>query len=73
MLFRSTLAVTGVTTSGSFTEAVLKVDAIYNNVNDVINIIGISSESYAGYNNLHRITVMSLVMIMVNGYVLMNV
>ena len=52
----NTLAVTGVTTSGSFTEAVLKVDAIYNNVNDVINIIGISSESYAGYNNLHRIT-----------------
>ena len=52
----NTLAVTGVTTSGSFTQAVLKVDSIYNNVNDVVRVIGISSESYGGYNQLHRIT-----------------
>ena len=52
----NTLAVTGVTTFAPFTEAVVEVDDIYDNVGDVIRVIGVSSESYAGYNDLYRIT-----------------
>ena len=53
----NTMHITGVTTSGtSHTPAVVEVEKIYDNVGDVIRISGVSSESYAGYNNLYRIT-----------------
>ena len=52
----NTLAIAGIPTSGSFTEAVVTVDSIYNNVGDTLRVIGVSSEGYAGYNQLYRIT-----------------
>ena len=54
----NTMHITGITTSGSsgHTPAVVEVQGIYNNVGDVIRITGVSSESYAGYNDLYRIT-----------------
>ena len=53
----NTMHITGITTSGTgHTPAVVEVQAIYNNVGDVIRIAGVSSESYAGYNDLYRIT-----------------
>ena len=36
--------------------AVLRVDKIYNNVNDVIRISGVSPETYEDFNDLYRIT-----------------
>ena len=38
------------------TPAVVEVERVYDNVGDVIRITGVSSESYAGYNDLYRIT-----------------
>ena len=53
----NTMNITGITTSGtSHTPAVVEVEKIYDNVGDVIRVIGVSSESYAGYNDLYRIT-----------------
>ena len=53
----NTMHITGITTSGTgHTPAVVEVQAIYNNVGDVIRVAGVSSESYAGYNDLYRIT-----------------
>jgi len=53
----NTMNVTGITTSGtSHTPAVVEVEKIYDNVGDVIRVLGVSSESYAGYNDLYRIT-----------------
>ena len=54
----NTMHITGITTSGTsgHTPAVVEVQKIYNNVGDVIRIAGVSSESYAGYNDLYRIT-----------------
>lgn len=52
----NTMNVTGITTSASHTPAVVEVEKIYDNVGDVIRVIGVSSESYAGYNDLYRIT-----------------
>ena len=52
----NTMHVTGITTSASHTPAVVEVEKIYDNVGDVIRVIGVSSESYAGYNDLYRIT-----------------
>ena len=48
--------VVGVTTYAGFSQAVVKVDQIYDNVGDVIKITGVSSETYNGYNDLYRIT-----------------
>ena len=57
----NTMHITGITTSGTgHTPAVVEVQAIYNNVGDVIRIAGVSSESYAGYNDLYRITEVGL-------------
>ena len=57
----NTMHITGITTSGTgHTPAVVEVQAIYNNVGDVIRISGVSSESYAGYNDLYRITEVGL-------------
>jgi hypothetical protein len=52
----NTMNIIGITTSASHTPAVVEVEKIYNNVGDVIRVIGVSSESYAGYNDLYRIT-----------------
>ena len=52
----NTLAVVGVGTTTGYSQAVLSVSQIYNNVNDVIRVTGITSESYAGYNDLYLIT-----------------
>ena len=51
----NTMNVIGITTSGtSHTPAVVEVEKIYDNVGDVIRVTGVSSESYAGYNDLYQ-------------------
>jgi len=52
----NTMNVVGVTTTGSFSQAVVEVDKIYNNVGDVVRIVGVGSDSYDSYNQLYRIT-----------------
>ena len=52
----NTMNVIGVTTYSPFTQAVVQVDKIYDNVGDVIKVTGVSSESYKDYNQLYRIT-----------------
>ena len=52
----NTMNVVGVTTFAGFSQAVVKVDQIYDNVGDVLKITGVSSETYQGYNELYRIT-----------------
>ena len=52
----NTMNVVGVGTTTGYTQAVLKVSSIYNNVGDVIRITGVSSESYSELNDLYRIT-----------------
>jgi hypothetical protein len=52
----NTLTVTGIGTYAGFSEATLTVTQIYNNVNDVVKISGVTSTAYQDYNNLYRIT-----------------
>jgi hypothetical protein len=52
----NTLAVVGVATTAGYSQAVVTVDGIYNNVGDTLKIVGVSSEGYADYNQLYRIT-----------------
>jgi len=54
----NTLSVTGITTTGSgtHTEGVVEVTNIYDNVGDVIKVIGVGSATYKPYNQLYRIT-----------------
>ena len=53
----NTMHITGITTNGTgHTPAVVEVQDVYNNVGDVVRISGVSSESYAAYNDLYRIT-----------------
>ena len=52
----NTMNVVGVGTTTGFSQAVLQVTQIYDNVGDVIRVNGITSESFAGYNDLYRIT-----------------
>jgi hypothetical protein len=52
----NTLTVVGIATTTGFAGAVVQVTQIYNNVGDTVRITGVSSESYADYNNLYRIT-----------------
>ena len=53
----NTMHITGITTNGTgHTPAVVEVQDVYNNVGDVVRISGVSSESYAEYNDLYRIT-----------------
>ena len=51
----NTLTITGTATTTGFSQAVVRVDAIYNNINDVIRVTGVSSEAYSDYNTLYRI------------------
>ena len=52
----NTVNVVGVGTTTGYTAAVLTVDQIYNNVGDVIRVVGVSSEGYSELNDLYRIT-----------------
>ena len=52
----NTLSVTGIGTYGGFSDAVLTVTQIYNNVGDVVRISDVTSTEYQDYNNLYRIT-----------------
>jgi hypothetical protein len=52
----NTLSVIGIGTYAGFSEAVLTVTQIYDNVGDVVKISGVTSTAYQDYNNLYRIT-----------------
>jgi len=52
----NTLNVVGVATTSGFVQAVVEVQKVYDNTGDVIRVSGVSSESYAGYNQLYRVT-----------------
>ena len=52
----NTVNVVGVGTTTGYSAAVLTVDQIYNNVGDVIRVVGVSSEGYSELNDLYRIT-----------------
>ena len=52
----NTLAVVGVATTSGYSEAVVQVTQIYNNIGDSVRISGVSSEVYSSFNNLYRIT-----------------
>ena len=52
----NTMAVVGVATTTGYSQAVIQVDQIYDNVGDVLRIVGVRSESFSGYNDLYRIT-----------------
>ena len=52
----NTLSVTGIGSYGGFSDAVLTVTQIYNNVGDVVRISDVTSAEYQDYNNLYRIT-----------------
>jgi len=51
----NTMHIVGITTGALHTPAVVQVGTIYDNVGDVVRVSGVSSEGYAGYNNLYRI------------------
>ena len=51
-----TLTVAGTATTTGFTQAVVTISKVYNNVGDSIRVAGISSAAYAGYNELYRVT-----------------
>jgi len=50
------LNVTGTATTTGFSTATVTVAAITDNVGDTISVAGVTSEGYAGYNQLYRIT-----------------
>jgi len=52
----NTMNVVGVATTTGFSQAVVEVSSIYNNVGDTLRVVGVASESLAGYNDLYRIT-----------------
>jgi hypothetical protein len=52
----NTLTVTGIGLTTGFSEAIITVTNVYNNVGDVVKISGITSAAYQDYNNLYRIT-----------------
>lgn len=52
----NTLGIAGISTSGSYTQAVVQVTQIYNNVGDTLRVVGVQSEGLNEYNDLYRIT-----------------
>jgi len=50
------LTVTGTATTTGFSTAYLTVSAINDNIGDTLRVAGVTSEGYAGYNQLYRIT-----------------
>jgi len=51
-----TLNVTGTATTTGFVQGTVTVDAINDNIGDVVRLVGVSSNSYQEYNELYRIT-----------------
>jgi hypothetical protein len=56
----NTLTVVGIATTTGFVSAVLQVAEVYNNIRDTVRVSGVSSSSYKGYNDLYRITNVSV-------------
>ena len=52
----NTMAVVGVGTTTGYSQAVLSVSQVYDNIGDVIRVSGVGSEAYEPYNQLYRIT-----------------
>ena len=52
----NTLRVVGVSSTTGFVEGVVRVEAISDNIDDTLKIIGVSSEGNFGYNNLYRVS-----------------
>jgi hypothetical protein len=52
----NTLAVVGVGTTTGYSQAVVTVAGVYNNVGDTVRISGVSSSAYDSFNNVYRIT-----------------
>ena len=52
----NTMNVVGVATTTGFSQAVVEVSKIYDNVGDAIKIVGVTSDFYKDYNQLYRIT-----------------
>ena len=52
----NTMAVVGVATTSGYSQAVVQVTQIYNNVGDSVRVSGVTSEVYYTFNNLYRIT-----------------
>ena len=52
----TTMVVAGVAQTTGFSQAVLRVDSVYNNVGDSIKIVGVNSEGYSSFNDLYRIS-----------------
>ncbi len=52
----NTMAVVGVETTTGYSQAVVQVSSIYDNIGDSIRVIGVNSESLQTYNDLYRIT-----------------
>ena len=52
----NTMAVVGVATTSGYSQAVVQVSNIYDNVGDSIRVLGVSSASLQNYNDLYRIT-----------------
>jgi hypothetical protein len=52
----NTLAVVGVGTTTGYSQAVVTVAGVYNNIGDTVRISGVSSEAYAPFNDVYRIT-----------------
>lgn len=56
----NTLAVVGVATTTSHVVGVVRVEGVSNNINDTIQIIGVSSSAYQSYNTVYRISSVSV-------------
>ena len=52
----NTMAVVGVATTSGYSQAVVQVSNVYDNVGDSIRVLGVSSASLQNYNDLYRIT-----------------
>ena len=50
------LTVVGTATTTGYTPGTVTVDNIYDNVNDVVRIAGVTSTAYGQYNQVHKIT-----------------
>ena len=56
----NTLAVVGIATTTGHVAGYVQVTQVYNNVGDIVRISGITSSSYSDYNNVYRITNVSV-------------
>ena len=56
----NTLTLSGIGTTSGFSQAVINVSKIYNNIGDVVKISGVTSTSYQDYNNLYRINAINV-------------